>query len=448
MQKQTGAQEILKEESAKFLKKKVKIENIISTLIELVRIAYDEEWMIDYHKKSKTTTKGANKKQKGHKKNLAKLSDSRLLVRRVEIPKLKLKGKVTNLLKQSTVVQNLWLRYSNKAINNRIVQIKAYIKKLDEKIKTTAGSTSGKKRYATRVKKAKSLLKAYSQLISGGNFFGRVFLGKKDLARVTAQAVKQKFPGIRLHPDELVTNPKKNTIFGKKVVLNIPPMIGTYQRLTEVYAATWVKGSEFVRKLKDEIIWRILEKSSKKNFPLERKIIENLHSEARRGGKVDQETIVRTTIEQEVSLIFNNAVRTAIAYTFSSIKNDLLVRLDKRTKDFYIPIGIVNISKNLLPNDYEKIKYAKLSKISDDQTEIRLNLSEILPEMSSRRKKSHSVRVFLRDGLMEYLRNNFFKAFNYLGEQTEKYIGEQAADLFFSHSRMLERLILEAIDES
>jgi len=57
------------------------------------------------------------------------------------------------------------------------------------------------------------------------------------------------------------------------------------------------------------------------------------------------------------------------------------------------------------------------------------------------------MRVYLRDGLKDTFRTRHFKAFNQLGELVVEYIGEQAADLFFTRSRILEQLILESVDQ-
>ncbi len=209
-----------------------------------------------------------------------------------------------------------------------------------------------------------------------------------------------------------------------------------------------VKESEYVRRLNEEIIWGVLEKTSQSNLPLEKKILENLKSEASRGGKVDQETVVRTTIDQEVSLMFKRAVREVITISFEPIKDDLLVRIDPRTKDYYLKINTIGLNKKHLQQDYEKLDCLKLVKKSSDTTDVWMNLTDLLPMFSSRKKNTHPVRIYLRDGMKETLRGKHFKAFNGIGELIDKYIGEQAANQFYSYNRILEQLILESIDQS
>ena len=95
----------------------------------------------------------------------------------------------------------------------------------------------------------------------------------------------------------------------------------------------------------------------------------------------------------------------------------------------------------------EKLDFTKLVKSSNEKTEVWLKIADLL-SISSRKKKAHSIRIFLRDGIKDAFRIRHFKALNLLGELVEEYIGEKAANLFYSQSRILEQLILESIDES
>ena len=429
--KQPGCNLLFERESIKIVTKNLKYSSILPSPIELAQFAYAENWLVD--KKEKKT---------------AKLSKTQLLTKEVTIPHFKLKGKVSALIKNPIVVLELWVLFGQLALKKRLISIKNYSRDLEKKAKTTAGSVTGKKKYAETIKQTKTLTKAYEQLISGGNFLQKLFLRKKDLSQLVHNMSREKYSGLNDFPGIFKIDPSRGLVFGKSISIKQIDILGSFKRLAEVYASTWVKESEYVRRLSEEIIWGVLEKASQRNLPLEKKIVENLRSEASRGGKVDQETVVRTTIDQDVSLMFKRAVREVIAKSFDPIKDDLLVRIDPRTKDYYLKINTIGVNKKYLQQDYEKLKCLKLVKKSGDTTDVWMNLSDLLPMFSSRKKNTHPVRIYLRDGMKETLRGKHFKAFNVLGELIDKYIGEQAANQFYSHNRILEQLILESIDQS
>ncbi|MHA1308758.1 MAG: hypothetical protein ACTSQN_15885 [Candidatus Heimdallarchaeota archaeon] len=429
--KQPGFNVLFERESTNIITKNLKYSSILPSPFELAQIAYDENWFVDKNKKK-----------------TAKLSKAQLLTKEITIPQFDLKGKVSKLIKNPIVVQEMWVLYGQQAFKNRLINIRNYSRVLATKTKTSAGDVSGKKKFAVNVKNIKNLLKAYEQLISGGNFLQKMFLRKKTLNQLFYDLSQEKYSGLNYFPSNFIIDPDIGLVFGKSISVKKNDMLGSFKRLAEVYASTWVKESEYVRRLNEEIIWGVLEKTSQSNLPLEKKILENLKSEASRGGKVDQETVVRTTIDQEVSLMFKRAVREVITKSFEPIKDDLLVRIDPRTKDYYLKINTIGLDKKHLQHDYEKLNCLKLVKKSGDTTDVWMNLTDLLPMFSSRKKNTHTVRIYLRDGMKETLKGRYFKAFNGIGELIDKYIGEQAANQFYSYNRILEQLILESIDQS
>jgi hypothetical protein len=428
--KQPGCNVLFERESINIITKNLKYSCILPSPADLAQIAYDENWLVD--KKKKTV----------------KLTKIQLLPKEVTIPHFNLKGKVSGLIKNPIVVLEMWVLFGQQAFRQRLTSVRDYSRELEKKVKTSAGDVTGKKKFADSIKIAKNLMKAYEQLISGGNFFQKLFLRKKTLNNLFYDMSREKYIGLNYFPDNFIIDPEGGLVFGKSITTRKNDMLGSFKRLAEVYASTWVKESEYVRRLNEEIIWGVLEKTSQSNLPLEKKILENLKSEASRGGKVDQETVVRTTIDQEVSLMFKRAIREVIAKSFEPIKDDLLVRIDPRTKDYYLKINSIGLDKKYLQQDYEKLNSIKLVKKSGDTTDVWMNLTDLLPMFSSRKKNTHPVRIYLRDGMKETLRGKHFKAFNGIGELIDKYIGEQAANQFYSYNRILEQLILESIDQS
>ena len=448
--KQPGAQELLSKEAESLLVKTLKFDNILPSLVEFARFAFESEWFIEKKllKTDNLRTLSKNFNPNIVRKDSSGISDSKLLSKSVVIPSLGIDGLISELIKEPAINTELWVLFSVKAFENRREKLKNYLTELEKKLKTNAGATSGKKKFASDLKQVKTLIKAIEQIISGGNLLQKFFMRKKDLSKLLYSASKERFPGLIYYPENLVINAEKGLIYGNRMYYQHSAIPGDFKRLAEIYASTWVKDSEYIKKLKEEILWNVLEKKAMKNLPLESRILNNLQKEATRGGRIDQETIVRNTIEQEASLQFRKAVRESIRLAFGTIREDLLIRIDKTSKENYIKIDEITIDKKYLQPDVENLNSIKILKISDEKAEVRMNVSNLLPVISSRKKKAHSIRIFIRDGLKEAFRTRHFKAFNILGELIEQYIGEQAADLFYSRSRMLEQLILESIDES
>lgn len=440
---QPGAQALFSKEAELLLVNTLKFRSILPSPLELARIAYDAEWFMDAK-----PTKSSDAVSSSIKKDSSKISDSKFLTKRVTIEIFGLTDKISQLVKDPIIITELWVLFAEDAFRNRYQSLSNYLRKIVKKQKTSTGSSTTKKKYASLIKKAKNLLKALNQLLSGGNFFQKIFTKRKDLRNLLFEASREQFSGLNYYPENFAIDSQQGIIFGKRITFDTSTMLGSFSLLTELYASTWVRDSEYVRKLREDILWSVLEKNSKRDLPLEKKILDNLQYEAAHRGKLDQETVVRNTIEQEVSLLFKKVVREAIQVAFDSIKVELLVRLDNRTKDFYIDMGTISIEKKYLQPDYDKMKYTKLLKAADGKTNVFLMIDDLLPMFSSRKKKTHSMRVYLRDGLKDTLRTRHFKAFNQLGEFVDEYIGEQAADLFFTRSRILEQLILESIDQS
>ncbi|MHA1155789.1 MAG: hypothetical protein ACTSQK_06730 [Candidatus Heimdallarchaeota archaeon] len=451
--KQPGAQTLFSKDAESLLISTLKFPSILPSTLELARIAYETEWFLDAKTTrspdgiSSTKVPPKNFDPSTIKKDSSKISDGKLLTKRVTIEALGLTDKVSQLIKDPIIITELWVQFADNAFRNRYQSLSDYLRKIETKHKSSSGSTPTKKRYSSIIKKSKNLLKALNQLFSGGNFFQKAFARKKDLRNLLHDASREQFSALNFYPENFAIDSEQGIIYGKKITSEASAMLGSFNLLSELYASTWVRDSEYVRKMKEDILWSVLEKNSKRNLPLEKKILDNLQQEAASRGKLDQETVVRNTIEQEVSILFKKVVREAISVTFDSINDDLLVRFDNRTKDFYIEMGTIDIEKRYLQSDYEKMKYTKFLKTSDGKTRVLLMIDDLLPMFSSRKKKAHSMRVYLRDGLKDTFRTRHFKAFNQLGELVVEYIGEQAADLFFTRSRILEQLILESVDQ-
>lgn len=450
-----GADELFTEEAREFMKRYLGYNTSLPTQIELAKLAFKDKWLRLTKQSSKTAAAEADSRESPHskkspkKKRQKKNDDKKLLETRALIPEYKIKGKIGKLIQDPVILTELWIKFGEQALINRYKAIQKYLGKLKKQAKITAGNVKGEKRYSYQIKETKRLLKAYKKLLSGGGFFKKLFTRTKKIGEVIFESSRETFDNLNYYPSNFKTDPQKGLIFGKKISIEIDPMIGNYQRLTEVYASTWVKNSEYIRRLKENLLWRILEKKRPNgNYPLEREIIENLHRAALRGRTGDQEAVVRTTIEQAVSLMFNKAVRETISKAFDCLKEDLLVRLNDKTKTPYILIDSINLPKIFLEPVCGKVAYTEFVKQTDDRTEIRLNMDELLPDISTKMNQSQTIRVFLRDGLMEHLREGPLQALNVLGEMTEQYIGEQAADLLFSHNRILTQLIIESIDQS
>ena len=447
---QPGAQELFTKDAEKIFLTNLKYKTVLPSPQELARVAYETGWFVELKVYQKLKTiKALNKPFNPNisKNDSSNISDSKLMSMDVIIPTISIRGKISDLVKDPAINTEMWLLFAEKVFRARYLALKKYHEGFERKSKTSAGTTAGKKKYANTIKKAKVLIKAYEQILSGGNVLQKLFMRKKDLNNLLYTASRERFPGLNYYPDNFTIDPEKGVVFGHKISFTSTLIQGGFSRLTEIYSSTWVRDSEYIRKLKEEILWRVLDKDSKKIGPLEKKILERLESEAAKGGRIDQETVVRNTIQQEVSILFRKAIREAITLAFDSIRDDLLVRIDSRTKENYIKIGEINLAKQFLQPDYEKLKYTKLVKAANDKTEVWLKISDLL-SINSRKKKAHSLRIFLRDGIKDTFRTRQFKALNIMGELIEQYIGEKAANLFYSQNRILEQLILESIDES
>ncbi|NHJ83852.1 MAG: hypothetical protein FK734_00235 [Asgard group archaeon] len=435
---QPGAKILFSRDAEKILIDALKFDSILPSIQELAIIAYERGWFVEKGslKDSHITFVQKNFNPNTVKVDISKLPVSKFLTQEILIPEQDLEGKISELIKEPIIVVKLYSLFAEIAFTKRRSALQEYIKKLD--------SNSNKKKSANDLKNAKLLFKAINQLISGGSAFQRILFGKKNLRKITSESVDKQFSVLNCNPHMLFDYKTDSTIINHKIEAD-NPLFGNYTKLMEVYASTWVRESTYVKRLKEEILWGILEKNSK-NLPLEKKIIRNMQTAAAKDERIDQETIVRNTIEQEVSLTFNNMIRESIAAVFEVIKDDMTVRMDPRTKDFYIKIDSIDLDKKYLQNLFDNMSYAQCMKSSDDKSEIRLNISQLLPMINTRKKKAQTMRAYIRDGVKDVLRLQHMKAFNSLGELVEIYIGEQAADLFFTKRRILEQLILEAID--
>jgi len=436
---QPGVKDFFKKEAENIITKTLNFTSVFPTIIELARIALEKGWMVEL-KKGETLKTNATKATGYPKKDLEKLTDNQLLSKTIAIPSLSKKGKLSRVIKEPVIAAELMVLFVEAGFQNRYSALTLELKKIEKKTKTSAGSASGKKKLASKIKLMKSLMKSYEHMFSGGNFLQKIFSRKKDFQKSIQVAATENYPGLNYYPENFRVN-------GENGSVTIDPMFGEYQRIIEVDASTWVRDSEYIGKLKEEIIWRIIEKDTN-GIPLEKRIVKNLQQAAAKGKKVDQETIVRTTIEEEVTLLFNKAVRESITLAFNSIEDDLIVKIDQRSKENYIVINTLDLDKRFIQPVIDKLLFTKCFKKTSDKSEVRVYLNELLPSITSRKKKAQSIRGYLRDGLRENFRSYHLKALNSLGELIDLYIGELATDLFYTKSHILEQLLLESIDQS
>ncbi|NHK30274.1 MAG: hypothetical protein FK730_02910 [Asgard group archaeon] len=431
---QPGRRDLLSKEAENIVIKELKLSSLLPIPLELAKTALDKKWFQEVSQKSV------------QKQSISTISNGQFLAKTIQIPTLNMSGKISTIIKNPKIAVELYKQFFISNLLKRQQILNKEIKKLEQESRTTAGTTTGKKKFIQKIRNMKSLVKSYTQLSSGGNFFQKYFMGKKDLKKLIQTTSKEKYPELNFLP-QISLGDKKSGIFRNEISVKIDPMIGDYQRVVEVYASTWVMDSAYIGKLKEEILWRIIEKNTR-TLPLERKIIHDLQQAATKGERLDQETIVRTTIEEEVCSIFYQAVQESITLAFNAIKDDLIVRIDSRTKEFYIVIDEIDVDKKFLQPIFDKLNHTKIIKKADNRTEIRLILSTLLPNLSSRKRKAQPIRGFIRDGLNENLRSYYMKTLNSLGDMIEQYVGEQASNLFYSKSQILEQLILESIDQT
>ncbi|MEA2070447.1 MAG: hypothetical protein U9O98_04070 [Asgard group archaeon] len=447
---QPQAKELLQKKHQNYLKKTIKMSSFFPPPVELARIAYEHMWIIDQEKittiSPKLRKQIVNNPRKSPRKDISNISDKELLKKKIALSQYQLQGSLSKILKDPFIIVELLVLFGEEYYQDQQDKLKQHYEVLAQKAEKIPDKK--KQQINREIKQVKHLLKVFHRFIAGGNFFTRLFSSNKRLENVLKNQSVNIFSGLKSYPSSLKINSQKEKIFGKKIVLDIDPMIGSFEKLLEVYSSIWVKDSEFTRNLKEQILWQVLDQSSRKQRPLEREIIENLHKAASKGGRGDQETVVRKTIEQAVSLKVNSAIRQAISALFIPLKEDILVLYNQKEKYHFMRIFELPFQSDLSLNSYEMCEALTIVQKGEKKTELQLNLTELLPDITTRSTSTQSLRTYLRDGVLSFLRQTTFKAISMLSELTEKYIGEQTADKLYKHSQILEQLFLESIDES
>jgi len=438
IKQQPGFQRLLTTDAKKIFTKTLSFETVIPSPVEIARIAFTRKFFVP------------TKEQKGKDKALVleTLTKNQLLSLPVAIPEMPLEGSLGSLLKEPAVIKALLFKFFEPALIQRHRSILLEVKKVEQRLKQNTHNSKNKKSLTRKLKSLKELSNAYKLLISGGNLFQRLFTRVKPLKKVISRCSKESFPAF--------TGKRSHYLYGADY--DYPPQqtnfvhqpvstFGEYQRVVEVYASTWVRDSVFIDKLQEKLLWDLVKKEVEKGS-IESKILANLRQEAYKGEQTDQTIIIRKTIEEEVLVLFNHAVREAIANVFVPISDEAFVKYHQRSKSFLFPLTVLPLPLDLLSIYFDKISCCKLLKSSNETVEISLNLSTLLPTVVSRKKQSQSIRNFLFDGMREFMRSYFLKTLDSLGELVDAYIGQQAADLFYTKSRFFERLVLESIKQS
>ncbi|RLI67563.1 MAG: hypothetical protein DRO63_04450 [Candidatus Gerdarchaeota archaeon] len=430
LKNQPGFAALLTTDVKKVLTKTLSFETLLPSLTEIALQALLHGFLL-LVKTSKSKESQGEFKPEG-------LTKKQLLALKVVAPELSYQGKLGALLKEPIVINELIFRFLEPTLKQRYRLLLLEKKKFEEQIKKNAMSIKTKKKQLQKLQALKTVCSVYKGFITGGNFFHRLFGRVKPLKQIIQYYSKKSFPGFSLkaYSPTFTQNKKQLT-----------STFGGYQRIVEVYASTWVRDSAFFDKLHEKLLWDLVKKDVQKGS-IEAKILMNLQEEATKGEKTAQTIIIRKTIEDEVFVLFNHAVRTAISRVFAILSDDLFVRYSQRANAFLLPLATISFPAELLAIYFDKTHCCKLTKKGEDKTELNLNLTSLLPLITPRQKQSQTIRNFLYEGLREYMRSNFLKTLDSLAGLVESYIGQQAADLFYTKGRFFEQLILESISQS
>ncbi|MCF2144361.1 MAG: hypothetical protein K9W42_11730 [Candidatus Heimdallarchaeota archaeon] len=430
LKNQPGFAVLLTTDVKKVLTKTLSFETLLPSLTEIALQALLQGFLLPAKTSKSKESQGEFKPEE--------LTKKQLLALKVIAPELSYQGKLGTLLKEPIVINELIFRFLEPALKQRYRLLLLEKKKFEEQIKKNAMSIKTKKKQLQKLQALKTVCSVYKGFITGGNFFHRLFGRVKPLKQIVQYYSKKTFPGFSRKVYSLTFTQNKK---------QLTSTFGGYQRIVEVYASTWVRDSAFFDKLHEKLLWDLVKKEVRKGS-IEAKILMNLQEEATKGEKTAQTIIIRKTIEDEVFVLFNRAVRTAISGVFAILSDDLFVRYSLRANAFLLPLVTISFPTELLAIYFDKIHCCKLTKKGDDKTELNLNLTSLLPVIAPRQKQSQTIRNFLYEGMREYMRSNFLKTLDSLAGLVESYIGQQAADLFYTKGRFFEQLILESISQS
>jgi len=423
--KRPNGRELFSKDNTKFLEKNTRFKYILPTPIHLALIAYNSGWIksADGKKREKVTT-------------------TQLSGFTVKIPALKLEGKVSTLIENPKVVEDMWVRYAHKIIESRQKSLKKAIDEVEKKAKVSAGKISGQQKYGKTVKRLKDSKRWLGNVVSGGGFMRKIFSGG-DLNQMAQDIAKTKYYLFNQHPESYNISKQINAI--RSSFTN--PISNDFQDLIEVYASLWVADSEYIENLAEKLFWNGIFKSNgsaTNGSDLNRKINQNLKASYKKDTITDKKTVIRRAITEEVVPVFNKMVRQTLAVAFNLFSDDRAVKFDENTNDWYISLDTLILPPSSLKFIFSGIKNLSFVKSKDDLTEVRLILT---PHFSLKRsKESQTIEEFIRKAAYGKLGKNEVRALEFFSELSEKYIGKSAANTFYSNLRSLSQMIITTVE--
>lgn len=424
--KRPSGRELFNSKTSKALEKTSKIKQLLPSPLELARVAFKSGWIKPIDQKLKDT----------------KFPTNQFLSMEVKISSLKLQGVLNTLLKQTSVLSNLWINYGAKIIETRQKTIKTDLSKIEKQTKISAGDASGKQKYGAIVKHLRNINRWLNNIIVGSKI--KMFASKKDLQQIAQETSKNLFPSFKSNPETFKITTNDSLL---KNLTSISPIVGDFQDLMQVYAALWLADSEYIEKIIDNLFWLGLNKSNGSNIvnsPIDRKINANLRAAHKKEIIPDKKDVIREAMVEDVVPAFNKIVRTTLSESFSNFKDDRIVLFDEKSNDWYISIGKINASKIALRNVFTTIKDISLVRVSDDITELRYLLTNYYS--LKRNKESQTLEEFIRKATFNQLGKREVKALEFFNDLNEKYIGKAAADIFYSYIRSLAQIIITPLN--
>lgn len=425
--KRPGGREVFSSERINFVQKHTSFKYLLPKPLELIRHGIDAGWIKLPDKKKKKT----------------KMTDKKLLAAKAKIPTMKFDGKVVKVQENPRILEQLWIRYFSEILEERQKELNSTLNEYEKKTKIKAGKTSGKEKYGEIIKKIKQTQKACANVVTGGGFMRRFFTGRKELPKMLEEISEIKYFALREYPADFKIEIKKffNQNRNQKELLAIDPMIGNFQDLLRIYASIWMADSGYIDNLENKLFWAGVQSGLKNGrSSLEQKLLNNLKAASKRNSSDDQKSIIRSTIVEEVLPIFNQNIRVIMQKVFEVFTQDPVVKYEEKKKYWFISFGIIDLPKNYLKKILGTVPALKFVKKSNEQTELQFVLTNFVRE--SKIKETQSIEEFLRAGLLHELNQREFKALEFLGELTEKYIGKIAGNTFFSNTRILAQLII------
>ncbi|NHJ47394.1 MAG: hypothetical protein FK733_06350 [Asgard group archaeon] len=422
--KRPNGRELFSNSATKALEKNTKFKQILPTPLELAQVALDKGWIKPVE-------------QKG-----TKYSASQMLSKQVKISSMKLQGELDKLLRQTSVMSMLWVKFSSQIIESRQKPLKTRLAAIEKQSKVSAGDTTGRQKYGALLKQFRNINRWINNIVVGGRI--KFFTTSKDLQQTALEISKNLHPIFKSNPDNFQLKTDDSIM---RKFSSISPIKGDFQDLMQVYAALWIADSNHVETLVDNLFWSGLMKTNGQNTngsALDRKINNTLKTSYKKESISDKKAIIRQTMVEDVVPAFNEIVRMSLAQLFNEIKNDRIVVYDEKSNDWYVSLGKINASRNALKNAFNTLGYVKLVKISDDTTEIRLILTRYYS--LKRSKEAQTLEEFIRKATFNRLNKKEVKALELFNDLNEKYIGKEAADTFYSYIRSLAQLIITPIN--